>query len=146
MGCGSFRTHPPVLVWGPPWAAVWVFAQLWTSMGCRGTACFTIVFSRGCRGISAPASEVQPPPPFSFALGTTYRAVSLLTATEAFFPFLNMFSLRHHLLGCWAQLCPAAGLVGAGWNSLSSPRLSLQLFTASAWAPAPSTTACLTRL
>ena len=32
-----------------------------SSMGCRGTACLTMVFTMGCRRISAPAPEVPPP-------------------------------------------------------------------------------------
>ena len=30
----------------------WISAPPWTSMGCRGTACLTMVFTTGCRGIS----------------------------------------------------------------------------------------------
>ena len=33
-----------------------------SSMGCRGTTCITIVFFRGCRGISALAPGAPPPP------------------------------------------------------------------------------------
>jgi len=40
--------HPPVLVW--------------TSMGCRGTACLTMVFTMGFRGISSPVPGAPPPP------------------------------------------------------------------------------------
>ena len=42
----------------------WISAPPWTSMGCRGTACLTVVFPMGCRGISAPA----PPPAPSLTL------------------------------------------------------------------------------
>ncbi|KAK4817862.1 hypothetical protein QYF61_001531 [Mycteria americana] len=34
----------------------------------RGTACLTMVFTRGCRGISAPVPGAPPPPPSSLAL------------------------------------------------------------------------------
>jgi len=64
----SFRAHQPAPVWGPPWAAGWIFALLWTSTGCRGTACLTMVFTLGCRGTSAPAPGVPPPPPSSLTL------------------------------------------------------------------------------
>ncbi|KAM9590855.1 uncharacterized protein ACIBXB_005903 [Morphnus guianensis] len=37
-------------------------------MGCRGTACLTMVFTTGCRGISAPAPGAPPPPPSSLIL------------------------------------------------------------------------------
>jgi len=46
----------------------WISAPLWTSMGCRGTACFTMIFSSGCRGISAPAPGAPTPPPSSQTL------------------------------------------------------------------------------
>jgi len=41
----------------------WVSAPLWASMGCRDTACLTMVCSRGCRGTSALAPGAPPAPP-----------------------------------------------------------------------------------
>ena len=46
----------------------WMSAPPWTSMGCRGTACLTVVFIVGCKGISAPAPGAPPPPPSSLTL------------------------------------------------------------------------------
>ena len=47
----------------------WISAPLWTSMGWRGTACITMVFSMGCRGkVSALASWAPPLPPSSLTL------------------------------------------------------------------------------
>ena len=43
----------------------WISAPPWTSMGCRGTACLTMVFTMGCRGISALVPGAPPPPPSS---------------------------------------------------------------------------------
>jgi len=41
----------------------WTSAPPWTSMGCRGTTCLTMVFIMSCRGrLSAPASRAPPPP------------------------------------------------------------------------------------
>lgn len=40
--------------------------SLWTSLGCRETACLT--FTTGCRGTFALTSGVPPPPPFPLAL------------------------------------------------------------------------------
>ena len=37
-------------------------------MGCRKTACFTMIISTGCRAISAPAPGAPPPPPSSLTL------------------------------------------------------------------------------
>jgi len=33
-----------------------------TSMGCRGTPCLAVIFTTGCRGISAPVPGAIPPP------------------------------------------------------------------------------------
>jgi len=86
----SFR-HPP--------------APAWTSMGCRGTTCLTMVFRTSCKGrLSAPASRAPPPPSFFTDLGVC-RVVSssshssLLTAVLLqlfFFPFLNTLSQRRY--------------------------------------------------
>jgi len=44
----------------------WTSAPLWTSMGCRGTTCLTMVFITSCKGrLSVPASGAPPPPPSS---------------------------------------------------------------------------------
>jgi len=41
-----------------------VSAPLWTSLGCRGTACLTVIFITGCREkISAPAPGAPLPSP-----------------------------------------------------------------------------------
>ena len=40
----------------------WVSAPPWTSMDCRGTTCLTMVFTTGCRGISALVPGAPPPP------------------------------------------------------------------------------------
>jgi len=61
----AFFGHPTALAWGPPWA-----------MGCKGTARLTMVFSMGCRGISALAPGPPPLPPFFTNLGIC-RVVSL---------------------------------------------------------------------
>jgi len=54
---GSPRDHS--LLWASTCSGMWsspgyrrISAPLWTSMGWRGTACFTMVFSTGSRGIS----------------------------------------------------------------------------------------------
>ena len=60
----SFRHH--LLQRGvPSMGCRWGSAPLWTSMGCKGTACLIMVFCMGCRGISAPAPGAPPPPPSS---------------------------------------------------------------------------------
>ena len=104
---------------GSPWAAVPFRASLpalvGSSMGCRNIAYMAVVFSMGCKGISAPVPGVPPPPP---SLTGVCRAVSLmfshsfLTAAvvQPFYPFLNTLPQRCHQCCSRAQLWPAAGL------------------------------------
>jgi len=48
----------------------WRSAPPWTSMGCRGTACLSMVFITGCKGrLSAPAFWAPPPSSFFTDLG-----------------------------------------------------------------------------
>ncbi|KAM9590844.1 uncharacterized protein ACIBXB_005893 [Morphnus guianensis] len=63
------------LLWEPTCSGVgsstgcrWISAPPRTSMDCRGTACLTMVFTTGCRGISALAPGAPPPPPSSLTL------------------------------------------------------------------------------
>jgi len=46
----------------------WISAPPWTSMGCRGAACLTMVVSTGCRRTFAPVLGAPPPPPSSLTL------------------------------------------------------------------------------
>lgn len=52
MGSQPCLGHLPVLVLVSSMGWRWILASPWTSMGCRRTACFTMVVSMGCRGIS----------------------------------------------------------------------------------------------
>jgi len=60
--------HPPALGWGPPRGCRWRSAPQWTSVSCRITACFTMVFTTGWRGSPAPASGAPAPAPYSLTL------------------------------------------------------------------------------
>ena len=93
----SVRTHPPAVEWGPPQAAVWIAAPPWSSMGCRGTTCITMVFSMGRRGVSAWTPGAPPPLLllWSWCLQGCFSHFFFLhssLACVAFCTFLNMLS------------------------------------------------------
>jgi len=48
----------------------WISAPPWTSMGCRGRSCLTMVFTMGCRGTSGLVPGAGPPPPSSRTLAS----------------------------------------------------------------------------
>jgi len=64
MGSSFFQGTPLCSSVGSSPGSRWISAPLWTSMVYKGTVCLTMVFSMGCRGISAPA-PVAPPAPLS---------------------------------------------------------------------------------
>jgi len=88
---------------GSPTGCRWIATLLWTSIGCRGTACLTMVFIMGCKGkLTAPGSQAPPPPPSSLTLVSAelflshcLTPLSLLLLHRRFFPFINMLSQRH---------------------------------------------------
>ena len=101
----------------------WRSAPLWTSMGCRGTACLTMVCSRGCRGISAQVPGAHPAlllhwpwclqGCFSYIFSPLSSAV--IAVAQFFFPLLNYVipeALPQSLVGS------ALASSGAGWHQL----------------------------
>lgn len=64
QAAASSRTYQPAPVWVLH-GCRWISASLLSSVGYRETACITIVFITGCRGISAPAPGAPLPPPSS---------------------------------------------------------------------------------
>jgi len=73
----SLLRASPCSVMGSSKGCRWRSTPLWTSMGCRGTACLSMVVFTGCRGkISTPASGAPPPPSFFTDLSVC-RVVSL---------------------------------------------------------------------
>jgi len=90
-GACSFTGSPQghSLLWASTYSGVasstgcrWVSAPLLTSMGCRGTACLTMVCSTGFRGTSAPEPGAPPHPPSSLTLVSP--EFSLLSLAEKF--------------------------------------------------------------
>jgi len=82
----------------------WGSALAWTFMGCRDTACLTMVYSTGYRGISASVPEAPPAPPSALTLGSAELLLSFSVLSPAaiaqfvFYPFLTMLCQRcyHH--------------------------------------------------
>jgi len=101
----------------------WGSAPPWASMGCRGTACLTMVFITACRGSSALAPGAPPAPPSELTLVSAelflshcLTPLSQLLCHSRFFPFLNTVSQRCYHRCCWAQPWPAAG---PSWSQLA---------------------------
>lgn len=94
-----FSKYPPSLVWGPPLAALWKTALLWSLPGHQQNTCSTVVSSKAA-GKSLPQQLL----PLLF-LGPWCLQGSF---THFFFPthyhaafcsFFNLFSQRGHHLG-----------------------------------------------
>jgi len=128
-------------------------ASLWTSVGCRGTAYPTTVFSRGRRGISALVPGAPPPAPYSLTLGSAavpFACVSLFSPTAATQCFLCF--LKHVLAEApppWppSSAAPGHGPAGAIRNRLESavpgmgqPRPPLREGPAAPWTPSAAST------
>jgi len=73
----------------------WGSAPPWTSLGCRGTACLTMVCSTGCRGTSALAPGAPPPPPLHrpWCLQSCCSHIVSLLSQAAVFYCTAVFSL-----------------------------------------------------
>ena len=102
----------------------WVSAPPWTYIGCSGTACPTMVFTRGCRGITALVPGAPHSSPSSLTLSSATLFLShILTPLSCFkmpfcrfFFFSNMLSRRHCHHHRWACPWPTADL---SWSRLA---------------------------
>jgi len=119
MDCSFLQGTSTCSSMGSSTGCRWISSPPWSSMGCRGTACLTMVFSKGCRGIWSLEHLI---PSFFIDLGVcrvvscTFSHSSLPAAEQQFLPFL---SHRQNQCARRARLWPAAGL--------SSSRLELAL-------------------
>jgi len=105
------------ILWAPPCSGVgsskgcrWISAPPWTSMGCRGAAFLTMVFSTGCRGFSALAPGVPPPPSSLTLVSAELFLLHNLTPLSCckccyagLFLFLNVLLQSYYDRGWWAQ-------------------------------------------
>jgi len=99
---------------GPSTACRWLSAQLWTVVGCRGTACLTLVFTTGCRGISALVPGAMPPPLSSLTLLSPELFVSHVV-TPSFSCRLFLFFLKYVNTEMLPPLLISLALVSGGF-------------------------------
>jgi len=99
------RSQPPLgihlLQHGVPSTGCrWISAPPWTSMGCRGRACLTMVFITGCkRKLSAPESRAPPPPPSSLTLVSAELFLSHRLTPLSSLPFhCSLFLLLKYVI------------------------------------------------
>lgn len=92
----SLRASPLILAWLSPQIAVWI-TLLQHQPQCNWPTCVSMVFSKGCRGTSAPVhGAFSPPPPsltlISVGLFLSHSSPSLLSQLlhSAFYPFSSM--------------------------------------------------------
>jgi len=118
-----FRSHPPAAAWGPSQAAGWISSLVWCSVGYRGTTCITMVYSRGCRGISAP------PLPSSLTLVSARLFISHFSfpaaVAQRFLPFLEYVIVEMPPSWLLGSAVPCGETIGAGWNSCVWHRAAL---------------------
>lgn len=63
----SFRASPPAPVWSPPRLLCWYLLHN-SHHVLQGDKSFSLIFSSGCRGISAPVHGIPPAPPTTLTL------------------------------------------------------------------------------
>jgi len=102
-GLPTGSQHPssiPLLQRGVPSMGYrWISAPPWTSTGCRGTACLTVVFSTGCVVISALVPGPPPPPPSALTLVSADLFLShSLNSSLLWLLFLHQVPPTHTLL------------------------------------------------
>lgn len=115
----SFRAHPSALAQDDPQAVLWIVTPMWASPWSSGEHLLwhlehlltLLHWTWYCQG--------------SFSYIFSHSSLSGCI----FYPFLNMFSLRWHHLGWWAQPCPVVGLLKLRELVVCSMGQPLSLFT-----------------
>jgi len=90
----------------------WIPAALWTSMGCGATAYLTMVFTKGCKGVSALAPGTPAPRPSS---------MTLVSAELFFSHILTLFWLLlklHSIFSPFLICCPRGTTTITDWLGL----------------------------
>jgi len=105
----------------------WRSAPSWTSMGCRGTACLTMVFIMSCKGkLSALVSRAPPPPSFLTDLGvcrvisltSSHSSVSTAISPQFFSPSEIHYPRGATTIADWLGLGQQQVRLRAGWHWL----------------------------
>ena len=114
-----------ILLCGYSLSCRWISAPPWVSMGCRGTACLTMVFITGCRGISALVPGAPPsPPPSSLTLVSAELFLShcLLSLSCCKMPLCRFFFFLNYV---FPEVLPPSlmawplPVVGPSWSRLA---------------------------
>jgi len=102
-----------------------------SSVDFRGTACFTMAFTTGCRGISAPVPGAPAPPPSLILVSVSHILTLLWLQLHSFSSFLKYVitevlppSLMSSALASSRSVLEPAGIGSIGHRSfLQKPRL-----------------------
>jgi len=84
LSTGFLQASLPALVWDPPRGSMLTSALTWSSKGCRGTACFTTVFTLDSSGILAPAPRAPLLAPSSLTFMSTELFLSHVSYSVVF--------------------------------------------------------------
>lgn len=99
----SFKAYPTAAV-GSSAAHRDLQGSSWTSMVYRDLTCFTMVFTKGCSGISAPVvGEPLFPPSLTWCLQSCFSLFSLLLCLSGVFAFSQLYYHRGITSWPWGQ-------------------------------------------
>lgn len=126
--CSSFRTHPSVLTWCSPQAAVWIAAPAWSSICCRCQPVFPWSSPQAAQESLLQYVEHLISPLLSpWYLQGCFSLIFFpyILLHSVFCPFVNLISQKCYHGGCWAQLCPTVGPLELSGMSCVQHRVTL---------------------